>query len=178
MTLTLAGAQRLLEDLRLPVEAGLSAAEQRRVEQTFEFKFNPDHRALLSAGLPVGGRWPNWREPASVRDRLDEPIDGVIFDVEENGFWWKGWGDRPEGTAEAVRAARRELRRTPRLVPIYGHRFCPALPRFGLPVLSVVQTDVVVYGRDLVDYLTREFGSGATDEVGPVQTVPFWGELI
>jgi hypothetical protein len=179
MTLTLAAAERLWERLRVPVEDGLTAAELRRVEQTFEFKFNPDHRALLSAGLPMGGRWPNWREPESVRDRLDEPVDGVIFDVEENGFWFKGWGARPPGTAEAVRAARRELKRAPRLVPIYGHRFSPALPQFGLPVFSVVQTDVVVYGQDLVDYLIREFGGGpeTPDQAGPVQHVPFWSEL-
>lgn len=180
MTLTLAAAQRLWESLPLPVEDGLTAAEVRRAEQTFEFKFNPDHRSLLSAGMPIGGRWPNWREPDTVRERLAEPVEGVLFDVEENGFWWQGWGARPPQLRDALRIARQNLKKIPRLVPVYGHRFTPALPQFGLPVLSVVQTDVVVYGQDLVDYFVREFGtaSGAVPEpVGPVQPVPFWTEL-
>lgn len=178
MTLTLAAARRLWESLPIPVDDGLTGAELRRVEEALGFEFNPDHRALLSAGLPLGDRWPDWRdgEIDVLRQRLAEPVEGVLFDVEENGFWWPGWGPRPALVDDAVDRARVELRQAPILVPLYGHRFSPALPQVDLPVLSVVQTDVIVYGRDLADYLRREF-AGIGGDIGPVKTVPFWTKL-
>lgn len=182
MTLTLEAARRLWESLPLPVDKGLSRDELNEVEHTFGFRFNPDHRAVLSAGLPLGGRWPDWRDinGPDLRRRLAEPVQGVLFDVSENGFWWPEWGDRPPDTVAALAKARSALREAPALVPIFGHRYTPALPQSGLPVLSVVQTDVMVYGRDLADYLTREFGQGDTDPpviAGQVREVPFWSDL-
>jgi hypothetical protein len=182
VTLTLASARRLWQSLPLPVGEGLTGNELRRVEAEFGIRFNPDHQALLTAGMPKGGRWPDWRDGdrESLRARLEEPVEGVLFDVGENGFWWHGWGERPAKPAQALALARVALKGAPSLVPIYGHRFCPSLPMFGLPVLSVVQTDVAVYGQDIVDYLLREF-SGRPEEprvIGPVLDVPFWSELI
>jgi hypothetical protein len=66
-----------------------------------------DHRAFLSAGLPVNSR-PRSQEPGviythpelcldwrsgnrdALRRLLDWPIDGVLFDIENNGFWYDG----------------------------------------------------------------------------------------
>ncbi len=176
MTLTPEQARGLLARLGLPSEEGLSELELRRVQRRHGFEFNPDHRALLAAGLPLGGRWPNWRKPDDrLRRWLAEPVEGVIFDVAENGFWFPAWGSRPAEPTAALAVAKRALEDVPVLVPVYGHRFAPALPRPGLPVLSVVQTDVIVYGTDLAHYLSREFGSA--DETGSFEPVPFWTEL-
>jgi hypothetical protein len=182
MTLTLAAARRLWQSLPLPVGEGLTGNELRRVEREFGIRFNPDHRSLITAGMPHGGRWPDWRDGdrEALRAWLDEPVDGVLFDVEENGFWWHGWGERPGDVTQALAQACVRLKGAPSLVPIYGHRFCPALPLFGLPVLSVVQTDVAIYGQDIVDYLLREFRGYPEEpkQIGPVLDVPFWSELI
>jgi hypothetical protein len=182
VTLTLAAARRLWKSLPVPVGEGLTGSELRLVEGEFGFRFNPDHRALLTAGMPRGGRWPDWLDGdrESLRAWLWEPVDGVLFDVEENGFWWDGWGERPADMAQALAQARVGLQGVPSLVPIYGHRFCPALPVIGLPVLSVVQTDVAVYGQDIVDYLLREFSRRPEEPrvIGPVLDVPFWSELV
>ncbi len=175
MTFTLADAARLWDDLSVPVDEGMAEVEFKRVERTFGFAFNPDHRVLLSAGLPVGGRWPDWRNADSValQEQLAAPGEGVLFDVAENGFWHHSWGPRPK---DAVAEARHLLARAPRLIPVYGHRYAPALPEAGLPVLSVMQTDVIVYGGDIAGYLRHEFGRG-DNTVEPVKRVPFWSEL-
>jgi hypothetical protein len=184
VTLTPAQAQNLLQDLGLPFEPGLSHLELRSIERRFEFTFNPDHRALLMAGLPSAGQrygnWPDWRSKDSSHlwRWLFEPIDGVMFDVAENAFWLEAWGERPANTQRALSVAKQALKNVPRLVPVYGHRYAPALPEAGLPVLSVVQTGVIVYGSDLADYLVREFGSGAPETAGPATPVPFWTDLI
>jgi hypothetical protein len=182
MTLTLAAARRLWQSVPVPVQAGLTGEELHDIEQEFGFRFNPDHRALLAAGLPTGGRWPDWRhgERKALARGVCEPVEGVLFDVEENGFWHAGWGPRPSVVDQAIAAARVQLKAVPLLVPIYGHRYCPALPQFGLPVLSVVQTDVAVFGQDVVDFVLREFSGYAEPPapVGEVQPVPFWTDLL
>jgi hypothetical protein len=63
-------------------------------------------------------------------------------------------------------------------------RYLPAgRGTFGHPVLSMYQTDIIVYGLDLVDYISQEFGAGTgidrTDtRWRPQVTVAFWRELV
>lgn len=161
--------------------------EVARVEQRYGFEFADDHRAFLHAGLAIGDRWPDWRHgtPEALRERLDRPVDGVLFDVEHNAFWYEGWGERPATTAAAVTVARAHLSAVPRLVPVYAHRYLPAgRGTYGHPVLSVSQTDIICYGRDLVDYVDREFGGEASrgEALGGVPperaTVAFWRDLV
>jgi hypothetical protein len=170
--LTQVTARRLLRDLPFPVEPGLTAAELRSLGLTP----NPDHRTFLTTGVPVGDGWPDWRSPASLVPRLQAPIDGVLFDVAENDFWLPSWGIRPSTPSRALAVARRALEAAPTLVPVYKHRYAPALPASGLPVFSVMQTDVIVFGVDLADYLHAEFGVGAESTASPAR-VPFWSAL-
>lgn len=175
-------AERAWQRLRshgVGVEAGLSDVELDRIEHEYGFGFAPVHRAFLGNGLPRGDGWPDWRHD-DQHEALAAPVEGVLFDVAHNGFWWPAWGRRPDvsdATSDATETARLELARVPQLIPIYRHRYLPAAPApEPTPVLSVVQTDVVRYGRDLGDYLEREFGARR----GPVtdaQPVPFWTEL-
>ncbi|HEX2903882.1 MAG TPA: hypothetical protein VHO01_10555 [Jatrophihabitans sp.] len=180
------GAQR-----GFSLDPGLAGDELTAVQASYGFTFCPEHAALLRLTLPVGAGWPDWRHGgAALQAQLSAPVDGVLFDVAHNGFWWPGWGPHPG--ADAAHVARAALERAPRLVPLYGHRYLPAAPAPDpAPVLSVVQTDVVGYGRDLLDYLNREFGLGdpvgsdgrpqaggePVPAAGKVAAVPFWSEL-
>lgn len=165
---------------RFPLSPGLTEAEFSRIEDEFGFHFAADHRAFLAAGLPSGRGWPDWRGPdrEALRDRLAAPVEGVLFDVAENDFWYEGWGPRPPRPDEAVHTARRYLLTVPRMIPLYSHRYLPA----GLsdhPVLSIYQTDVILYGANLGDWLHREFGIGpASADQGSRPTVPFWRDLV
>ncbi len=83
---------------------------------------------------------------------------GVVFDVEHNGFWLEEWGPRPQTLAEAKQIAEQLIAAAPRLIPIYQHRMIPAEPHLpGNLVFSVRQTDIIVYGTDLRDYLVHDF---------------------
>jgi hypothetical protein len=168
--LTQAVAHQLLRALPYSIEPGLTAAEIRDLGVSF----NPDHQTLLTSGMPVGDGWPDWRHPASIA--LSAPIDGVLFDVAENAFWLPSWGIRPSSVDKAVAVARRFLAAAPSLLPVFRHRYAPSLNVRGLPVFSVVQTDIVVYGVDLADYLHAEFGVGAPSS-RRAASVPFWSAL-
>ncbi|WP_202512717.1 hypothetical protein [Streptomyces sp. SID3343] len=160
------------------IAPGLTGAELDEVERDYGIRFAADHRLFLSVGLPTGGSWPDWRDgnARNLRTRLAWPVDGVLFDVENNAFWPADWGPRPAQLKHAIRSARYQLAKVPQLIPVYGHRYLPGVAgQWGHPVLSIMQTDVVCYGVDLVDWVAVEFG-GATRR-DAVSTVGFWSDL-
>jgi hypothetical protein len=193
-----AAARRLARTGCCAIAPGLTDAEFASLESTYGFEFADDHRAFLAAGLPLNvpfepedgvsyaweRPWPEWRDgdPGALRERLELPVNGVLFDVEHRAFWHDTWGRRPAGRDDAVATARVMLARVPRLVPVYGHRFLPAgRGTAGHPVLSVVQTDIIFYGADLVDYIRQEFGGPGTDRTeqrrAPAAAVTFWRDF-
>jgi len=171
-------AELLAASGRFPIAAGLTDAELSAIEHEFGFTFADDHRAFLAAGLPTGRGWPDWRGPdrAVLRERLAAPVEGVLFDIVENDFWYGGWGPRPGPGPAEVATARGFLLTAPRMIPVYSHRYLPAAVS-GHPVLSIYQTDVVHYGNDLTDWLNREFQLGKPAETQARATVPFWRDL-
>lgn len=173
-------AQRLAALDSVTIEPGLSDEVFARVEDEFGVEFADDHRSFLAAGLPVGAQWPNWRSEGrrSLAKRLQLPVEGVLFAVEWSEFWDDGWGKRPARVKDALRTARYRLARVPQLVPVYSHHYLPGgRGSFGHPVLSVVQTDVVVRGSDPADYVDDEFGPDGHRDRDAAPTVEFWSGL-
>ncbi|MFI5378122.1 MAG: SMI1/KNR4 family protein [Tepidisphaerales bacterium] len=149
-----------LKNYGVTFEAGLSDVEADRVEAEFGFRFPPDLREFLQTGLPIGKGFPDWRRESreSINDRLSVPVEGILFDVEHNGFWLDEWGSRPATLEEAHVIVRRLVAAAPRLIPVFSHRMMPDRPHAsGNPVYSVHQTDIIYYGIDLRDYLIHEF---------------------
>lgn len=149
-----------LNDQGVEFDAGLSDSEFATIQDQFGFQFPPDLRALLQLALPRGERFPNWRSAnkTTLQEWLDIPRQGILFDVEQNGFWLDEWGPRPQSQNEARQVASELVAGAPRLIPIFMHRMMPDEPREpGNPVFSVHQTDIIHYGFDLADYLRHEF---------------------
>jgi hypothetical protein len=170
-----------IRDTGIEFDAGLTDDEIAAAESCYGFQFPPDLRAFLQAGLPRGKRFPNWRsgDETELRGWLDLPRQGILFDIEHNGFWLDEWGARPATLHDAHEIATRLITAAPRLIPVFAHRMMPAEPHLpGNPVFSVHQTDIIVYGIDLRDYLIREFL--ARDDVGiwpipgDVRLIDFW----
>lgn len=157
---------------------GLSDTEVAVVETRFGFRFPPDLRAFQQTALPRGPRFPDWRsgDEAALRDWLDLPRAGIVFDIEHNGFWLPEWGPRPGALDEALWAAERLIAGAPRLIPVYGHRMMSAEPHeVGNPVFSVHQTDIIPYGFDLADYLRQEFDlPGREPWPAELRPIRFW----
>ncbi|MFD8386476.1 hypothetical protein ACFV2X_49620 [Streptomyces sp. NPDC059679] len=183
--LTSEDAQGLLAMLsaRVEIKRGMSERELDQVEEHWGFRFAPEHRTLLGAGLPTGSRsWPDWRDgdTEDLAERLAWPINGVLFDVEHNSFWHPEWDLRPASTPDALEMARTYLAKVPVMVPIHSHRYLLADPeRTGTPVLSMHQTDIICYGTDLADYFHHEFGRPVpTPEHHQYATIPFWSYFL
>ncbi|GAA2705291.1 hypothetical protein Apa02nite_065220 [Actinoplanes palleronii] len=172
-------------------EPGLSETELLRAEQTFGLTFPPLLREVLGRVHPVrryvspqpwhppsSPSYPDWRlrDVAGTRSLIAIPADGVVFDVEENDFWWHAWGPRPEGVPERLTVARREVALVPELIPLFGHLYVAASD--DSPVFRIIQTDVRLFALALAGLadVTDEGPAPALAE-WPVGVVPFWSDL-
>ena len=156
-------ADKVLTHLRnsgIQVQPGLSDAEFARSEAEFGFAFPPDLRAVLSAGLPVGPGFPDWRATGSrlhLRASLDLPIAAISFQIARNTLWSKSWGPRPSHPEKALRVARNALKRAPLLIPIFNHCYIPCNPSLaGNPIFFVDENRIFCCGLDLSDFFERE----------------------
>ncbi|OJT19145.1 hypothetical protein BO221_37225 [Archangium sp. Cb G35] len=170
---------------RIGFEPGLTDAEVAATEARFGFRFPPDLRAFLQTALPRGKNFPDWRSggESALRDWLDRPRQGLLFDVQHNGIWLKEeWGPKPRTLDDALRVASERIAAAPKLIPIFGHRMIPDEPQLaGNPVFSVHQTDIIFYGVDLADYLRQEFhlpGGPPRPEEEHARPIRFWSWFV
>jgi hypothetical protein len=176
---------KLVVELRrhyVEFDEGLTDGEIEHLESTYALKFPPDLRAFLQTALPISEDFAPWRRnhERRLREMLDWPVEGILFDVRESDFWRSDWGPRPTHHDDAEALAREKLAEMPRLIPIYSHRYIPSEPQLpGNPVFSVYQTDIIYYGHDLADYLRVEFNLGGR-ELWPeeVRRIRFWSNFI
>jgi hypothetical protein len=188
---------------------GLTDAEIDGVERRWAIRFPPDYRLFLrelhTVDRPMVGAefrghghlvpserpsFPNWQtDTAALQERFDWPLSGLLFNVEHDDLWLPSWGERPAHRPEREARIREAARSAARLLPVFGHRYLLAEPcQAGSPVLSVYQTDVIVYGADLRRYLLAEFARLLGVARPPVQdeaasvavdltAIPFWSEV-
>ena len=104
----------------------------------------------------------------------------MVFDVEHNALWHPSWGQRPAVTSEALKTARQHLSQAPKMIPVCGHRYLPAgRGTYGHPVLSIYQSDIIVYSTDLADYISCEFSRRLVSaDWTPPPMVAFWSDFL
>ena len=185
MNLTSFDYARLLRSAGVEYVDGLTAGELSAAEERCGCRFPPDHAAMLRACLPIGDKFPNWRDlgGSDLAQRLGWPARTIAEDV-QSGVWCEAWGTRPTVDADAACVAVASVNAAPRLIPLFGHRFLPCEPcEAGNAVLSVWGTDLCVYGDTLPAYLQREFilpeNAEPWHEYRPTwRRTWFWGDLV
>ncbi|KAG8384382.1 hypothetical protein BUALT_Bualt04G0112300 [Buddleja alternifolia] len=150
-----------LKDSGIPVQSGLTESEFAVAEAEFGFAFPPDLKAVLSAGLPLGAGFPDWRSSGSARLHLrasiDLPIASISFHIARNALWSKSWGPRPSDPEKALKIARNALKRAPLLIPVFNHCYIPCNPCLaGNPIFYVDENRIFCCGFDLSDFFDRE----------------------
>lgn len=175
--------------------AGLTDEQLASAESFFGHPFPEDYRRFLKTlhtttkppKWPRDGKlsdasgfydWMNDRE--TLRQSLAAPVEGLLFDVEHNGLWLAEWGARPESAKERQALVRREAGNSSPLIPVFGHRYLVGRPQSaGNPVLSIMQSDIVIYGDDLRGYLLAEFAELLNEPAQPpaksAKNVRLWG---
>lgn len=168
---------------------GLSESELTQLAQMFGVVFPPDLQLFLQTALPVSPKFAPWRYALNslagareLRALLAGPLEGIVFDVKVDSFWYAAWGTAPADAMLREQLVRQHYPQYPALLPIYGHRYLPAHPSVpGNPVLSVHQTDIIYYGNDLASYFANEFAfelpAGFERLAKPKNKIGFWDEL-
>jgi len=184
--MSLQQSKSLLKHTRIVLAPGLSSEEIAVIESRFGMHFPPDYRALLMDVLPISDDFVDWRhgDLIAIQRQFAWPYDGICFDIEHNDFWLPKWGPRPTNLTEAFAIVAHAVQQAPALIPICGHRYIPATPNeSGNPIFSVYQTDIIYYGRDLLEYLENElsravFGEQRYQISEPVKVISFWSYLV
>lgn len=178
---------QLLKSRGIQFEKGLTNEELITVEANFDITFPPDLQTLLCLELPVSKEFVNWRKALSskeyedeVFDKLNRPLEGMLFDIENNAFWDENWGEKPEIFEQQKEIATQNFKKYPKLIPIYSNRYIPSKPHeTGNPILSVHQMDIIYYGFDLATYFRNEFHLRLPDNFEIPQSpkyIEFWSE--
>ena len=181
---------KLLKSKNVYFEIGLTENEILQVENRFDILFPPDLKLFLTTELPISEKFVNWRlglkskdEADKILDRLNWPLEGMLFDLQSNEFWIKSWGDKPNTYEEKERIAKENYSNWPKLIPIYSHRYIPSQPnKDGNPIFSVYQMDIIYYGFDLATYFANEFSFKLTREFKsidkPNKEIEFWTNWV
>jgi len=156
---------------------GYTQSELDTAQAKYDLVFPPDLVALLRDRRPALGY--DWRsDDKKIRDMLKWPLEGLLFDVENNALWWPEWGDRPETAGARLEVLAKAVRDAPKLIPLVSHRYLPAEPHeAGNPVFSIYQSDIIYYGADLADYFEREFVSVSLPLPQHIKHIRFWSEF-
>lgn len=210
---------------------GMTDDEIDQVEAKYSITFNQEHRAFLrilhtldrkeeiehteevdgSARTVIEKRsfFYNWLEDdVEIKEKLEWPYETILYDVlGVNQFWLKSWGPNPDSDEEKTHIFSTWLKKAPRLIPIFSHRFVVSDNTLkDKPVLSVMGSDTIIYGWDLRLYLLNELTEhlgllelvyDETDKcyysepvkeladirmheysLAPTRDIPFWKELI
>jgi hypothetical protein len=171
----------LLKEADVSLGPGLTETQLASIESDFGFTFDYDHRELLSLATPSGSYWMDWLHTnrTTIEDRLGWPIEGIMFDVANNAFWPRLWGEKPSDEADREAVAFDHLREVPKLVPLYSHRYMAEGPSAtGAPVFSAHQTDVIHYGANLPDYIAHELDLTARYPRDEYRHIPFWSSIV
>jgi hypothetical protein len=117
--------------------------------------------------LEEGASFYNWIHGAdSIRDAVENVVDGLVFDGEESNPWPESWRRKPPTEKERERRVRELVAPAPTVIPIFEHRFLLVEPcEAGNPVFSIMPPDIIIYGADLHDYFVIDF-AGRSDPKG------------
>ena len=166
------------------LEEKLTAMEKNRIEALYGFKFPNSLKAFYREGIPYsegeGEIFPRWHDFSEenvekIKARMTAPLNWLKRDI-ENGFWIEKWGARPEDKEELSGRIEEILALSPVLIPIYSHRYMPAISEIDAPIISTVGRDTICYGKNLEDYLRHEF-LGESSSAGAME-IPLWSDII
>lgn len=173
-----------LEKAGMIFNSGLTETEILDAENIYHFKFPPDLKEFLRFALPISTGWINWRDLNSddIKSAFNWIFEGICFDIENNGFWLNEWDEKPQSLKEAFSIAKQKIDEAPKLIPIFGHRYIPAVPNErNNPVFSVHQTDIIYYGSNLWNYFENEFyyyfQKPSYQIKEPIKQIEFWSQF-
>ena len=173
----------ILREKGVTLEEGLSLEELQFIENLYKIKFPRSLESFLMLKLPVSHGFYNWRDIKKeneyyINKIINRPYE-EISDKANEVYWNDKWGVEPDKDSYSY-IVREKLKKAPKLVPIYAHRYMPIIPEINPPVLSIHGVDIIFYGIDLENYFDIEFGDKKQNSI-QLENLPyidFWSDIM
>lgn len=162
---------------------GMSFDELEKAEKYYNITFPTDYKLLLKSFLPVSNGFYDWTDYSEsnvekIKSMLEWPIEGIKFDIENNEFWSDEFGKMPTDITERIKKFEEFGLSIPKLVPIFSHRYMLSTQEADYPIISVYQTDIIYYGKNLYECLMTEVQKKPIGNFEIEKRIPFWSNII
>ena len=173
-----------LKDRGVKFDKGISIQEINDIEKYYDVLFPFELKKLYSINLPISKGFYNWRDSSEenkkqIKKALELPLQGLLTDLENGYFWCEKWGNQPSDVKDAKNILFRKYHEAPKLLPIFSHRYMPSIPQEShIPIFSIMQSDIIYYGKDIISYLEIEFKIKKPNSNMTGKYINFWSDLI
>ncbi|MBS6005911.1 MAG: SMI1/KNR4 family protein [Clostridium baratii] len=165
-------------------EKGLSEEEIIRITQEYSIEFPEELREFYMTAVPVSRGFYNWRnfDPKNIqyiKAAIYRPINN-IYELANEVYWCDEWGNEPSEEHKRVEVIRELLKKAPKLIPIYAHRYMPEMNVENAPIFSIHDTDIICYGENLFSYFEIEFGEKKQIDIdyNIITYIPVWIDFL
>ena len=171
-----------MEKIGIIFSKGLDDNEINQIETLYSIKFPDILKQFLQEKLPISNGFYDWRDFSEknietiteIINRPKKALKGLWEEID----WSENWGDIPISEIDKKSAIINRIEKAPKIIPVYRHRYIPCIGS-NPPVLSICDTDIIYYGKNLIDYLNHEFFNQKIDNVlENYDDIPFWSDLM
>ena len=174
----------LLQQHGVCFESGLTSAEIKRAEAIYNIHFPKCLCDFLMQALPVSKGYYNWRDVTEknidyIKHVIEKPVNDLCS-MAEDMEWRDEWGIEPKTKSEKIKRIKERVKCAPQMIPVFCHRYMPAVDTEEAPILSIHGTDIIYYGENLTDYIKVELGEKHQEGINfqNIMKLPFWSDLM
>jgi len=167
----------------------LSESQISDAENRYKITFHRDFKLFLQHPVSTSSEFYDYSAPLNsegsnqILNALSGFQRGIEFDIKHNSVWNATWGSKSDEVEKKLANFRKVYTNAQKLYPIFGHRALVSNFPHSI-VISVHQTDIIVYGYNLAVYLQHEFLKDAVKD--PVKDsystivpkISFWSQWI
>lgn len=171
-----------MEKIGIIFSNGLNNNEISQIETVYNIVFPDIYKQFLREKLPISNGFYNWRDFSeknikTISEIINKPTE-TLKELWSEIEWSENWGNIPISENYKKNAIFSKIEKAPKIIPIYSHRYIPCIGD-DPPILSIYDTDVIYYGKNLVDYLNNEFFNHKIDNIlKNYDYIPFWSDLM
>lgn len=163
-------------------EQGLNMNEFADVEKIYGITIPNELKDFYKIAIPVSKGFYNWRDFSSqnvmrIKEMVEMPAKMLLNDINSIG-WIDKWGEEPSDKCLRQSLIQDQIESAPKLIPVFFHRYIADTCKS--PVFSICGLDIIIYAKELNDYLLIEFCKEtiAESSTKAPNYVPFWSDII
>lgn len=165
-------------------ELGLTNNEVDKIESIYNIILPYELKLFLKTAVPISDGFYNWRNfaPENIKFIKETILSfkNNIIECFDDVEWCPKWGKEPEDIEKRKAKIIEMVNNAPTIIPLYGHRGMAEINVMNNPVFSIVDTDIIYYGKNIINYLEIEFDIKKYDSLNlkNITYIPFWSDLI